>query len=184
MKSKKCWCIITHHALEQYISRWAPNKNSTKAKKDLIELLNSSKLQSKTAMRDAIYISGLRPEIRMVIKDRNVCVTVLPDANAHYEQDEFDLRVENELEERELAQFQIDNLIKDADDLKDKLLELKEQHRKLTKSIFETDIMTKEAQALENKLNDVEVLRQELINSRRALLNKVENLRQKFGIKG
>lgn len=74
-----CWAHITHHAVEQFISRWEPAKSAEQATEELAALLSTStKLNAKTPLGDSIYVSGHRPEVRMVIKDRNVCVTVLP----------------------------------------------------------------------------------------------------------
>lgn len=93
MPSKSpCWCILTQHAVEQFISRWAPEKGAEEAARELLSLLNTSTANGKTTHGDQIYISGHRPNIRMVVKDRNVCVTVLPagkldDALSLYEEE-------------------------------------------------------------------------------------------------
>lgn len=86
-----CWCNITNHAVEQYIARWAPDKNYEEACSELFSLLGTSAPNGKTILGDTIYVSGHRPSIRMVVKDRNVCVTVLP-ANSNDQDiiDEFD----------------------------------------------------------------------------------------------
>ena len=69
---------ITVHAIEQFIRRWEQSKNSEQAEEELSALLRTSKSVGKTIAGQTIMVSGHRPEIRMVIKDRNVCVTVLP----------------------------------------------------------------------------------------------------------
>lgn len=78
-----CWCNLTYHAVEQFIRRWAPDKSYESAYDELIALLHTSKQVDRTPVGDSIYVSGHRPEIRMVVKDRNVCVTVLPPGSLH-----------------------------------------------------------------------------------------------------
>lgn len=68
----------TNHAIQQFIKRWEPKKTFDEARAELEELLNNSYLEGKTPKGDPIRISGLRPEIRMVIKDFDTCATVLP----------------------------------------------------------------------------------------------------------
>lgn len=127
-----CWCNITDHAIEQYISRWEPEKNAKQAQIDLIELLNSAKKVSNTAAGDAVYTSGTRPEIRMVIKDRNVCVTVLPNhSNLDTEEDYQSMIVEKFAEEKAAIQFQIDCLSKDIESIDYKLNELGQKAKEL-----------------------------------------------------
>lgn len=69
---------ITNHAIEQFIRRWESNKDPERAEEELDALLRTSKVVGKTKLGHAIVVSGHRPEVRMVIKDRKVCVTVLP----------------------------------------------------------------------------------------------------------
>lgn len=76
--SSPCWGILTYHAVEQFIKRWENNKSFDEAKDELFSLLSTSKRVEDSPLGDHIYVSGHRPEIRMVIKDRNICVTVLP----------------------------------------------------------------------------------------------------------
>lgn len=91
-----CWCNLTYHAVEQYIARWEPSKNRQEAEEELFALLSSAKQSGKSPLGDPIFISGERPEIRMVVKDRNVCVTVLPPGY----NDDIDLMLQEELEDR------------------------------------------------------------------------------------
>lgn len=79
--SHPCWCNLTLHAVEQFIKRWAPEKSQQEAAEELISLLSTSKQVDRTKLGDPVFVSGHRPEIRMVVKDRNVCVTVLPAGN-------------------------------------------------------------------------------------------------------
>ena len=69
---------LTNHAVEQFASRWLPDHASWHAEQDLHHLLSTAKKVGRTRAGDIIYASGHRPEVRMVVKDRNVCVTVLP----------------------------------------------------------------------------------------------------------
>lgn len=128
-----CWCNITDHAIEQYISRWEPEKNGKQAQSDLIELLNSAKKVANTASGDAVFASGNRPEVRMVIKDRNVCVTVLPNHSNTDSEEEFQFIVEKFAEEKAAIQFQIDCMTKDIEAINIQLNELAkkaQEHRK------------------------------------------------------
>lgn len=69
---------ITEHAIEQFRRRWRPNASVQDLRNELMALLQSSKPSDKTIVGDQIRISGMEPDIRMVVKDRVVCVTVLP----------------------------------------------------------------------------------------------------------
>lgn len=81
--------IITNHAVEQYIKRWAPTKSFDEAKLDVENLLKYSKPDGKTLCGDKITSIG---DIRFVIKDKNVCITVLPFHNSiSINQEEMDL---------------------------------------------------------------------------------------------
>lgn len=71
-------CNFTSHAVEQFIRRWAPGKSAAEAEDELQALYRTSRVVEKTPLGDTVVASGHRPEIRLVIKDRNVCVTVLP----------------------------------------------------------------------------------------------------------
>jgi len=88
------WCI-TIHAVEQFISRWEPEKPYNQAKEELEALIRTSRIIGKTKLGDTIVASGYRPEIRLVIKERNVCVTVLPQGKL----EDLHLPLEEELEE-------------------------------------------------------------------------------------
>jgi hypothetical protein len=69
---------LTNHAVEQFASRWLPDHAAWHAEQDLHALMSTAKKVGRTRAGDIIYASGHRPEVRMVVKDRNVCVTVLP----------------------------------------------------------------------------------------------------------
>ena len=72
--------IITEHAVEQYIKRWRKGITHYQAKEQLRMILNGASIQGKT-YDGQIYISGEYPDIRIVVKDRNVAITVLPALN-------------------------------------------------------------------------------------------------------
>lgn len=73
--------IATDHAINQMIRRWATDKTYLQAEEELLALLNTSTQAGKTPLGDMIVVSGHRPEVRMVVKDRYTCVTVLPPAD-------------------------------------------------------------------------------------------------------
>ena len=70
--------VLTYHAAEQYVSRWFPEKSIKEAEKDLYFMLNSVKKVDKSPKGDDIYSFNDSPDIRFVVKDKNVCVTILP----------------------------------------------------------------------------------------------------------
>jgi hypothetical protein len=152
-----CWCNITDHALDQYISRWEPNINASDAEKNLIKLLNSSKKNGKTAIGDDIYISGTNPNIRMVVKDYNVCVTVLPHHMGYnYEQDYQYMIREEFYEQREDILCQIDNLTKECEDTDEKINKLKESiDKELKKLINDKGFIKNKIHNLQKKLEKI-----------------------------
>jgi hypothetical protein len=70
--------IVTVHAIEQYQKRWSPKASFSEAESDLKGLLYMAKSIGKTPLGHTIVVSSINPEIRMVLKEKNVCVTVLP----------------------------------------------------------------------------------------------------------
>jgi hypothetical protein len=70
--------IITQHAIEQFISRWSPAKTRKEAEGELQSLLHTSTYSGQSLSGGRVMVSSYRPEIRMVVKDSNVCITVLP----------------------------------------------------------------------------------------------------------
>ena len=95
-----CWAILTYHAVEQFIKRWESNKPFDEAKDELLSLLSTSKKVEDSPLGDHIYASGHRPEIRMVIKDRNVCVTVLPKKSEKHNLQEEIEEINNYIQEK------------------------------------------------------------------------------------
>lgn len=69
---------LTNHAVEQFANRWLPDHAAWRAEQDLHALLSTAKKVGRTRAGDMIYASDQHPEVRMVVKDRNVCITVLP----------------------------------------------------------------------------------------------------------
>lgn len=78
--------VITQHAVEQFIRRWEPDLDFEKAKKELYWLLISSSKVGKTLLGDTIRESSQRSGVRMVMKERIVCVSVLPARNENLSQ--------------------------------------------------------------------------------------------------
>lgn len=124
---KPCWANITLHALTRFISRWEPSLSIEQAEDEMYDLLNSAKAVGKTPLGDTMYISGLRPDVRFVIKDNNVCVTVLPpgDTNFALLQSELEFLAFEEEQRQHSIQFEIDIIeseIKELNDVKTELL--------------------------------------------------------------
>lgn len=69
--------VATDHAVDQFISRWENGKSFAQAKEEVLALLSTSKRTDKSLKGDPIYVSAHRSEIRMVVKEGYVCVTVL-----------------------------------------------------------------------------------------------------------
>jgi peptidoglycan hydrolase CwlO-like protein len=111
---KPCWALITEHAVSQFISRWVPEATREDAELGLIDLLNSAKkLPDKTPLGDDMYASGEWPDVRLVIKDRNVCVTVLPPGRNF--NTEYEFEVNEILEARERAKSNLEKQIADLE---------------------------------------------------------------------
>lgn len=74
--------VVTDHAVEQFIRRWEPTKSYDSAKDELEALMRTSKSTgTRSSYSGQIMTSGYRPEVRMIVKDGNVCITVLPPNN-------------------------------------------------------------------------------------------------------
>lgn len=124
-----CWANITYHAIEQFISRYEPEKTFEEAEDELVYLLYTSHEDGQSLCGDKVYVSKYRPEVRMVIKDHNVCVTVLP---KNINNSNLDDIIQNELEERRqydlrqnnIIQHQIDEIKKNINELQQTKIEL------------------------------------------------------------
>ena len=113
LRSKKpCWACITLHALTRFINRWMPGASIEQAEDEMYDLLNSAKAVGKTPLGDTMYVSGLRPEIRFVIKDINVCVTVLPPGETNFDllHSEFEFLACEDEQRKQSIQFEIDEV--------------------------------------------------------------------------
>lgn len=131
-----CWGILTYHAVEQFIKRWESDKPFDEAKDELLSLLSTSKKVEDSLLGDHIYVSGHRPEIRMVIKDRNICVTVLPKKfEKHNLQEEIEEINNYNQEKRNDLIFKIANIEKE-------IALIDEERKKLgdKKSQFQNDL--------------------------------------------
>lgn len=119
---------FTDHAIEQFIRRWEPNKTIEQARDEMSILLETSKQAGKTITGDAIFVSGYRSEIRFVVKDRNVCITVLPPGKV----DTAELQAEfNELYEE---------YIKDRPPMNDRVAEMEAEILAIDKRRQEIDL--------------------------------------------
>lgn len=121
---------ITHHAIEQFIRRWDPNKHYADAKEELETLFRHATITGKTPLGDTIMASGYRPEVRFVVKDRNVAVTVLPPGRIEEVMELY----EEELLEREAENvFKIKCMNDEIDLLKKEKASVDEERDKLAK---------------------------------------------------
>jgi len=121
-----CWCNLTQHAVDQFIKRWAPEKTQEEAAEELLSLLSTSKQVDRTKLGDPVYVSGHRPEIRMVVKDRNVCVTVLPAGNF---QSAYDLYLEELEELQRIAEDNRQLVLSEIAQLEAEIAEVDEQRK-------------------------------------------------------
>lgn len=137
---------ITQHAVEQYIRRWAPEQTFEKARSELNILLTGCKTIGKSPLGDSIVVSGSRPEVRMILKDRNVCVTVLP----RYQEDEKieDILIANEQINTEY-QNRVQYLKQEITQRTEQIEKLNEERRILGERKHELE---NERQRLENDL--------------------------------
>lgn len=110
--------ILTAHAAEQYVSRWNPELSIEEAGIEIYNLLQSVQKIGKSPRGDDIFASTERPEVRFVIKDKNVCVTILPFDKGDYgkmlmEQAAIDDERKEYIESQSLI---LNNLIKEVKD--------------------------------------------------------------------
>lgn len=150
---------ITGHAIDQFRSRWRSKTRQTDRElhDELMGLLNSSKPFEKTILGDQIHISGLDPEIRMVVKDRVVCVTVLPKRNRAYL-----------------------NLIDMNDAAVREEFERLAQEQKEREEVMQAEILT-----LEQQVADIDRQRKELGQKKHELHDRIQMLKNqaKYGVK-
>jgi len=110
--------ILTAHAAEQYVSRWNPELSIEEAGIEIYNLLQSVKKIDKSPKGDTVFASTERPEIRFVIKDKNVCVTILPPDQGHYSKMLMEqIAIDDERQEYIHSQsLTLNNLIKEVQD--------------------------------------------------------------------
>lgn len=130
---------VTYHAVEQFIRRWEPTKTYEQAEEELRALLRTSKNIGKTPAGEIIAVSGHRPEVRMVIKDRNVCVTVLPVSSlenaAQIYQEELEQINASNKENVKRIQQEISEYEKKVETINERRLELGKQKGELLNRI-------------------------------------------------
>jgi hypothetical protein len=159
-----CWACLTQHAVEQFIRRWAPTKAQEEAAEELVSLLNTAKQMGKACAGGSIWVSGHRPEIRMVVKDRNVCVTVLPPGKNNKYVESFEEAYAFFQEEMEESRLNYEAHMARQNELKkDESNKLKEQIQAMEDSIAVLDEERKRLGAMKSELhNEVSALKQKL----------------------
>lgn len=163
---------LTAHAIEQYISRWARDRFVKDAKEELLHLLETSKKTDRTANGDDVFTSDSNPEIRMVIKDRDVCITVLPlqknkskntveqnfvDFIDFYEENDEFIKKSAELEEQKKQQ------------------ERKESKQKLMDRVIELKVLLNEIDKKRQQLEKGNNERKKLGNEKNLLINEFDH---------
>lgn len=164
----------TQHAIEQFIRRWEPAKSYPDAEEELLALLETSSHAGKTIQGESIVVSGERPEIRMVIKDRNVCITVLPHQSVTSNEREL---------ENVVALFETN-----ADKLKEEIASLEEQTRVIDKrrgelGLAKSETMRKIAalkDTMEKEVAEIDAKRRELGIEKTNLLSKMQMVKNKL----
>lgn len=119
---------ITYHAVEQFIRRWEPTKNYEEAKEELDTLFRHATNSGKTPLGDTIMASAYRPEVRFVVKDRNVCVTILPPGNL---EDATEIYEEELLELQASKQFKLKCMTDELEELEKQKVIVHEERVKL-----------------------------------------------------
>lgn len=74
---------------------------ATSARHEISNLFHSGKIVGKTPLGDTIVVSGERPEIRLVVKDGDVCVTILPPENQLVGQEDYQQEVNENIKQCE-----------------------------------------------------------------------------------
>ncbi len=105
---------ITQHAIEQYVRRYEPETSYGDAALVLMSLLDTATKNGTTEQGDQLYVSGTKPDCRMVVKDRNVLITVLPPSEDKIDEMEF-LREAYEAKQR-LQNINLNHEIKTLED--------------------------------------------------------------------
>jgi sugar phosphate isomerase/epimerase len=143
-------CNITAHAIEQFIRRWAPDAKPWQAEKEIESLFSTSKKMGITPLGDTIVASSHRPEVRLVIKDRDVVITVLPPG-------------EN---------------MEPNEDEKEEMCAAYERQQRTIRDVIET--YEKEVVVLDRSLAHLAEKKKLLDENRSSILNKIRDLRKQL----
>jgi|ERR1019366_3247989 hypothetical protein len=136
--------IITTHAVEQYIKRFCPDKNHQEAKQDIQRDLQYSKSDVKSFFGDKTRSLG---DVRFVIKDENVCVTVLP-SHTDSDQEESDFLKEAHASAEE-------NIKNEIVKTEQTILTIKNEKSKLSIQLNE---LNNRIQDLKNRLKEINLI--------------------------
>lgn len=156
---------ITAHAVEQFIRRWEPNKSSEEATEELDALLRTSKIVGRTRSGQTIAVSGHRPEVRLVLKERNVCVTVLPAGSFHSVPTELERELMDELMEElnSISAARISELKVDIENLRLQVVVIGDQRIRIEDARLRLLEDSRELGRRKTELlNDIHVLEKEL----------------------
>ena len=155
---------ITQHAIEQYIRRYDNTLTYGHAHTRLMELLNSSTSDGRTEQGSQIYLSGLMPECRLVIKDRNVLITVLPKKKDHAEEIEFireayeaELRLKQAVMITDKVITSVGEALPDIEDLKKQILAVESEKAEIDRQRLE---LGKKKHEISNRLDGLKRLLQ------------------------
>jgi hypothetical protein len=165
---------LTIHAVEQFIRRWEPEKTYEQAEDELYALLGTSRTVGKSLKGHTIVVSGHRPEVRMVIKDHNVCVTVLPENtwSKVISVEEDDYPSEEAILQKELVRYYQDckssyaerltNLQTELTDSQNRLIEVNEERAALgqekTQLLIEIEQIKRELKEVRSLIETMESL--------------------------
>lgn len=158
---------ITEHAVEQFIRRWGPDLTHTEAKAQLQNLLAGSKSIGRAKAGGTVFINNEK-NIRFVIKDHNVCITVLPpDTALEVRQEEISL-----IQEMTIQEFERHHTTEQDAGLS-LLEELEEKEKSLPIKIQERK---DEVSELDRQIKDLDKKRIELGKEKSVLMNKKQKL--------
>jgi len=108
--------------------------DGTSARAEIADLFHSGKHVGKTLLGDSMVVSGNRPDIRLVVKDNNVVVTVLPLDDQSPPQDDYQQEVEDSIKqcENRIAAIQAQRL-EIAQERKEILARIEREQNELSK---------------------------------------------------
>ncbi len=153
---------VTLHAVERYQERWAPDLSRGSARAELLWLLEGAKQYGRTHEGSVIMISGERPEVRMVMQDERVCVTVLP-PNREYNQSfgmnpelMEDLLAESELFRQSAKVLRNSLRQEEIDNIQKELKSIDEQRKRGLKKSVESGLLGNRKGHILNRLQNLQ----------------------------